>query len=67
MSLGWRQRRKERDDQAAALDDAPMAMLDLSAYELPPERLGAFREAVAARTGTTTNDDWAKATRDKDA
>ncbi len=62
MSPGWLQRRKERAHEEAAVDEEPMAMLDLSAYELPPERLGAFRDAVAARTAT--DDDWAKAARD---
>ncbi len=65
MSPGWLQRRKQRDEEEAAIDDEPMAMLDLSAYELPPERLGAFRLAVAARTAT--DDDWAKAARDLEA
>jgi hypothetical protein len=66
MTPGWLQRRKLRDEQEAAVDDEPMAMLDLSAYELPPERLGAFRDAVAARTGAVTDEDWAEAARDLD-
>jgi hypothetical protein len=64
MSTGWRKRRKEREELEASIDEEPMAMLDLSAYELPPERLGAFRDAVAARSGDATADDWAKAARD---
>jgi hypothetical protein len=64
MSPSWRQRRKEREAAEAAVDDEPMAMLDLSAYDLPPERHGAFRDAVAERTGRSTDDEWAKAARD---
>jgi len=42
------QRRNRREDRGVVLDDEPMAMLDLSAYDVPAERRGAFRAAVAA-------------------
>ena len=39
-------------------------MLDLSAYDVPPERRGAFRDAVAAGTDAETEPAWAKTARD---
>ena len=63
MSPGWLQRRKHREEQEAGLDE-PMEMLDLSAYDVPPERRGAFRDAVAAGTDAETEPAWAKTARD---
>ncbi len=48
MSPAWMQRRKAREEVEAEISDEPMAMLDLSAYDIPLERRGAFRDAVAA-------------------
>ena len=53
MSRQGRERRKEREAQEAQLDE-PMAMLDLSAYDIPPTRRGAFRDSVAAVADTET-------------
>ena len=61
MSPGWMQRRKRREELEAALDDEPMEMLDLSAYDVPPERRGAFRDAVAAGSDSDTQREWARA------
>ena len=48
MSPAWMQRRKDREAVEAEISDEPMVMLDLSAYDIPPERRGAFRDADAA-------------------
>ncbi|MGZ8766492.1 MAG: hypothetical protein ACXW2C_12460 [Acidimicrobiia bacterium] len=57
------QRRKRREEQHVVLDE-PTEMLDLSAYDVPPERRGAFRRAVAAHGGAETDGTWARAARD---
>jgi hypothetical protein len=62
MSPAWMQRRKRREEQNVVLDE-PMEMLDLSAYDVPPERRGAFRDAVAARGESGTDGTWAKGAR----
>jgi hypothetical protein len=62
MARGWMQRRKHRAEQEALLDDKPMEMLDLSAYDVPPERRGAFRDAVAAGGDGEPDRDWANTT-----
>jgi hypothetical protein len=64
MPSGRRERRKRREEQEAALDDGPMEMLDLSAYDIPPERRGAFRDAVAAGGDGDAEREWAKTARD---
>ena len=63
MSPGWLQRRKQREEQEAGLDE-PMEMLDLSAYDVPPERRGAFRDAVASGADAETEREWAKTARE---
>lgn len=63
MPPAWMQRRKRREEQEVVVDDEPMAMLDLSAYDVPPERLGAFRAAVAAGDGGTAPA-WPKSPRE---
>ena len=57
MTPSWL--RKKGDEDHDAVDDEPMAMLDLSAYDVPPERRGAFREAIAAGSDDTGRR-WAK-------
>ena len=64
MSPAWMQRRKQREEHEVVIDDEPMAMLDLSAYDVPPERLGAFRDAVAAGDDHATERGWTKSTRE---
>jgi hypothetical protein len=64
MSPAWMQRRKRDAEQEAAIEEEPMAMLDLSAYDVPPERRGAFRAAVAAGGDNRSDREWAKTTHD---
>jgi hypothetical protein len=64
MSPAWMQRRKRREEQDVVVDDEPMAMLDLSAYDVPPERRGAFRDAVAAGDASDTERQWTRTTRE---
>jgi hypothetical protein len=58
------QRRKRDAEQEEAFDDEPMAMLDLSAYDVPPERRGAFRAAVAAGGDDDADRERAETTHD---
>jgi hypothetical protein len=44
---GWFLRRKRRNEPEELDDDEPTVILDLSAYDVAPERRGAFRDAVA--------------------
>jgi hypothetical protein len=64
MSPAWMQRRKRREEPDVELDDEPMAMLDLSAYDVPPERRGAFRDAVAAGDDSDSERQWSKTARE---
>ena len=63
MSPAWMQRRKRREEQDVVVDDEPMVMLDLSAYDVPPERRGAFRDAVAEGDDSDAELRWAKTAR----
>jgi hypothetical protein len=64
MSRAWMQRKNRREEQEVVLDAEPMTMLDLSAYDIPPERRGAFRAAIAAGDDSNAEREWTKTARE---